>query len=389
MGAGLRPPARRGPAAAGPGGPVDELDRLRREHAEARELSRRDSLTATYNRRYLDECLATLLDQPVDPAVRTVGLSVALVDIDHFKLVNDTYGHLLGDRVLQRLVGVLGSGLPGGAFCARFGGEEFALVLPGHGYAESVEVCEVARDRVARHPRDELADGLHVTVSAGVAHCVGWPTEVERLVGEADVLLYTAKQAGRNAVAFRDDEPGSSGWRAPRPRGGRSPSWRTSERFGGRPSAERRRRTGLRRRHTPSMPTHPNSRPHTPLGGCDDPTRCVTAMGIPLHAPATALRRLRRPGGRDDPSPPCSCDGRRRWRGRRSIPGPAPPCPAAATARRIVGRVPGPARFTGRPGSPSGGRIREARTTWQAPAPSRRRSASGMARSTGTTDHSA
>ena len=61
---------------------------------------------------------------------------------------------------------------------------------------------------MARHPWDELADGLHVTVSAGVAHCVGWPTEVERLVGEADVLLYTAKQAGRNAVAFRDDDTG-------------------------------------------------------------------------------------------------------------------------------------------------------------------------------------
>ena len=189
-------------------GPGDELDRLRREHAEARELSRRDSLTATYNRRYLDECLATLLDQPVDPAVRTLGLSVALVDIDHFKLVNDTYGHLLGDRVLQRLVGVLGSGLPGGAFCARFGGEEFALVLPGQGYAESVEICEAARDRVARHPWAEIADGLQVTVSVGVAHCIGWPTEVERLVGEADVLLYTAKQAGRNAVGFRDTGTG-------------------------------------------------------------------------------------------------------------------------------------------------------------------------------------
>jgi diguanylate cyclase (GGDEF)-like protein len=189
-------------------GPGDELDRLRREHAEARELSRRDSLTATYNRRYLDECLATLLDQPVDPAVRTLGLSVALVDIDHFKLVNDTYGHLVGDRVLQRLVGVLGSGLPGGAFCARFGGEEFALVLPGQGYAESVEICEAARDRVARHPWAEIADGLQVTVSVGVAHCIGWPTEVERLVGEADVLLYTAKQTGRNAVGFRDTDTG-------------------------------------------------------------------------------------------------------------------------------------------------------------------------------------
>jgi diguanylate cyclase (GGDEF)-like protein len=189
-------------------GPGDELDRLRREHAEARELSRRDSLTASYNRRYLDECLATLLHKPVDPAVRALGLSVALVDIDHFKLVNDTYGHLLGDRVLQRLVDVLGSGLPGGAFCARFGGEEFALVLPGHRSAEAVEICEAARDRVSRHRWCELVDGLRVTVSVGVAHWVGWPTEVERLVGEADVLLYTAKQAGRNAVAYRDTETG-------------------------------------------------------------------------------------------------------------------------------------------------------------------------------------
>ena len=191
--------------------PQDELDRLRREHAEAREQSRRDSLTASYNRRYLDERLASLLSDLDGAALRTTGLCLALVDIDHFKLVNDTYGHLLGDRVLQRLVGVLGSGLPGGAFCARFGGEEFALVLSGHGYADAVEICETARDRVARHPWDELADGLHGTVSAGVAHCVGWPTEVERLVGEADVLLYTAKQAGRNAVAFRDTDTGFVG----------------------------------------------------------------------------------------------------------------------------------------------------------------------------------
>jgi diguanylate cyclase (GGDEF)-like protein len=193
---------------AGHDGPGDELARLRREHAEARELSRRDSLTASYNRRYLDECLATLLDRPLDPAVRTVGLSVALVDIDHFKQVNDTYGHLLGDRVLQHLVGVLGYGLPAGSFCARFGGEEFALVLPGQGYDGSVAICEAARERVARHPWYELTEGLRVTVSVGVGHCVGWPTEVERLVGEADTLLYTAKQAGRNAVAFRDDRTG-------------------------------------------------------------------------------------------------------------------------------------------------------------------------------------
>jgi len=188
--------------------PVDELDRLRREHAEAREQSRRDSLTAIYNRRYLDERLVALLSDSTDPTFQAAGISVALVDIDHFKQVNDGHGHPFGDRVLQRVVAVLGHDLPDGTFCARYGGEEFALVLPGHDLDAAVEVCEAARDRVARHPWSELALSLRVTVSIGVAHCVARPTDVDRLVGEADVLLYAAKQAGRNAVAFRDERSG-------------------------------------------------------------------------------------------------------------------------------------------------------------------------------------
>jgi diguanylate cyclase (GGDEF)-like protein len=184
------------------GSPSDELDRLRREHAEARELSRRDSLTASYNRRYLDERLVALL---ADPAVRgSGGLCVALVDADHFKQVNDTYGHRFGDRVLQRIVTELGTGLPDGAFCARYGGEEFALVLPGSELDEAVVTCEAARHRVARHPWHELDPGLRVTVSIGVAHGAGPFTDTERLIGAADVLLYAAKNSGRNAVAFRD-----------------------------------------------------------------------------------------------------------------------------------------------------------------------------------------
>jgi diguanylate cyclase (GGDEF)-like protein len=185
---------------------VDELDRLRREHAEAREQSRRDSLTATYNRRYLDERLVALLGDPGSTGV--AGIAVALLDVDHFKQINDTYGHPFGDRVLQRLVAVLDAGLPEGAFCARYGGEEFALVLPGHDRYDAVRVSEAARERVDRHPWQELAPGLRVTVSIGVAHGSGPVTGIDGLVGTADALLYSAKHAGRNAVAYQDVRTG-------------------------------------------------------------------------------------------------------------------------------------------------------------------------------------
>jgi len=179
-----------------------ELDRLRQEHAAAREQARRDFLTASYNRRYLDDRLSTLLD---DPSVTKAGMALAMVDIDHFKKVNDRYGHPFGDRVLQRVVAELDAALPDGAFCARYGGEEFALVLPGCEPAEAVAVCERARLRIDRHRWLELDPELRVTVSVGVAHTVAQPPDVEQLLVGADVLLYAAKGAGRNAVAFRHE----------------------------------------------------------------------------------------------------------------------------------------------------------------------------------------
>ncbi|BBF99322.1 MULTISPECIES: GGDEF domain-containing protein [Pseudonocardia] len=175
-----------------------ELDRLRREHAEAHEQSRRDSLTASYNRRYLDETLAGLLTAGTEEQV-----CLALADIDHFKQVNDTHGHPFGDRVLQRIVLELGRALPRGAFCARYGGEEFALVLPGLGPDEGIAACEAARERVAAHDWSELHEDLRMTISIGVAHTGPVDGAVDPLVAEADLLLYTAKQAGRNAVAHR------------------------------------------------------------------------------------------------------------------------------------------------------------------------------------------
>ncbi|PPK67780.1 diguanylate cyclase (GGDEF)-like protein [Actinokineospora auranticolor] len=184
-----------------------EVDRLRREHAEAHEQSIRDSLTASYNRRYLDQRLVDL----VAGQGLADGLAVALVDLDWFKQVNDTFGHLVGDRVLQRVVELLQEGLPDGGFCARYGGEEFVLVLPGVDRRTAVDLAEAARARVEHFPWSSLVLGLRVTISIGLAHqpairvADNTPAAPERQLREADALLYTAKQSGRNAVAYQLD----------------------------------------------------------------------------------------------------------------------------------------------------------------------------------------
>ena len=166
--------------------------------------SLRDSLTSTYNRRYLDQRLRILLS---DRKARAA-LAIALIDLDRFKNVNDTYGHLVGDRVLRHVAELLQEDLPPDGFCARYGGEEFVLVLPGLDPEPAVRLVEAARVRIARHPWSELRPGLRVTISVGLAHESGAelakPASPERQLRCADSLLYTAKRAGRNKVAYHD-----------------------------------------------------------------------------------------------------------------------------------------------------------------------------------------
>jgi two-component system, cell cycle response regulator len=180
----------------------EEVDRLRREHAEAREQAIRDALTDSYNRRYLDQRLVALVEQQG----RADGLAVALVDLDWFKKVNDTFGHQTGDRVLQRVVELLQDGLPETAFCARYGGEEFVLVLPGVDARAAVAIAEAARASVERYAWDTIAPRLRVTVSIGLAYeppDASAGANPEAQLRRADSLLYTAKRSGRNAVAYR------------------------------------------------------------------------------------------------------------------------------------------------------------------------------------------
>lgn len=183
-----------------------ETTEARRQSRRYRELSLRDPLTGLYNRRFVDEQFTRLLADVTGDG-DAAAVSVALLDLDHFKDVNDTFSHDVGDQVLRTIGGMLqraetseGSGADG-SFAARMGGEEFLLVLVGTEPAAAVRELEALRRAVAAHPWAEVADGLAVTVSVGLASNVGVPVPApSELLSRADAHLYRAKRLGRDRV---------------------------------------------------------------------------------------------------------------------------------------------------------------------------------------------
>jgi diguanylate cyclase (GGDEF)-like protein len=164
------------------------------------ELAQLDPVTRLFNRAYFDEQVRTQFDEAAD-AERPIAM--ALADLDHFKRVNDTYGHAIGDRALD-LAGTLVRGMAGGGFAARYGGEELAVVVPGITAEEMAERAEKTRLRLADSPIDVPEEGLSfkITTSFGVSaypeHC----DSVVELIEGADKALYVAKQGGRNRVCI-------------------------------------------------------------------------------------------------------------------------------------------------------------------------------------------
>jgi two-component system cell cycle response regulator len=180
-----------------------ETTEARRQTRRYRELSLRDPLTGMYNRRYVDDELPRLLARGAG-----VGgtVTVALLDLDHFKAVNDTRSHEVGDRVLCAVAELLqeaglSAGAGDGSFAARMGGEEFLLVLTGADPATAAQHLEDVRRAVRSHAWAELTGDLPVTVSIGAASTTGStgapPAEV---LGRADAHLYLAKRQGRDRV---------------------------------------------------------------------------------------------------------------------------------------------------------------------------------------------
>ncbi len=179
-----------------------ERERIDKEVAQAtaalfERLATLDGLTGLLNRRALDERLV----QEVERARRHGHpLAVALADIDHFKRINDTYGHLTGDEVLKAVARLCQAGVRGGDSVGRYGGEEIALLLPETTARAGVALCERMRRGVETYDWNSIAPGLQVTLSIGLAARPDAPPPAT-LLADADTHLYRAKQGGRNRTS--------------------------------------------------------------------------------------------------------------------------------------------------------------------------------------------
>jgi diguanylate cyclase (GGDEF)-like protein len=161
-------------------------------------LAYTDPLTEIPSRRYFDEICASMSDTTKN----LFPLSLCMIDIDHFKKLNDNLGHLQGDRCLRIIATAIRQHLRATDILARYGGEEFVLLLPGASAAAARETAERICGAIAslQHPNPGSPFG-RVTASFGIATSAGPPLVIQSLIEAADAALYRAKSAGRNRVA--------------------------------------------------------------------------------------------------------------------------------------------------------------------------------------------
>lgn len=192
----------------------ERLQQQRSELSKALEhiqlLATRDELTGLTNRRAASQRMLDELERrPRSSHPEQPAFAVVLMDIDHFKSVNDTLGHAAGDEVLRRFASAAQSQVRAGELLSRWGGEEFLLVLPESSGHAALKAAERLRERLAREPFGDLASDLNITFSAGVACCrVG--DSLDDTVARADRALYDAKGSGRNRSCLdrREAQPG-------------------------------------------------------------------------------------------------------------------------------------------------------------------------------------
>jgi diguanylate cyclase (GGDEF)-like protein len=167
------------------------------ENMRLRRLAVTDQLTGAFNREFLQRRLPQAMESS---AQRREPLSVAMIDVDHFKAINDAYGHAVGDRVLVEVASRLRGAIRGDAQLVRYGGEEFMVILPRADAGKAAEVGERIRAKLGDAPIEAAPAQVLVRVSIGVAEFRGDGESAGKLIERADVALYAAKGGGRDRV---------------------------------------------------------------------------------------------------------------------------------------------------------------------------------------------
>ncbi|WP_422422616.1 diguanylate cyclase [Pseudomonas sp. GZD-222] len=165
-------------------------------------LSRTDSLTGLLNHGSWKDLLQLKFQICQQQQCQAV---IAIIDIDHFKSINDTYGHVVGDCVLSQLSSELKRSLREDDLAGRYGGDEFCLILPNTSLEQAGHAMERLRERVGSYRNPQLPE-LRITLSIGLANCREGLADAEAWLNEADKALYMAKKSGRNQVNFSQPE---------------------------------------------------------------------------------------------------------------------------------------------------------------------------------------
>ena len=172
---------------------------LKDKNKELEILSVTDSLTGLYNRKHLMESLTKEIgrsrryERP---------FALLIIDIDHFKKFNDTYGHLAGDDVLRKMGNVFRESIRNCDYAARYGGEEFIIFMPEIGQDDGVKAAERIRGSVAKEKIDANGHSVTVTISVGVASFPEHGDDAQGIISKADAALYQAKRRGRDRVVL-------------------------------------------------------------------------------------------------------------------------------------------------------------------------------------------
>ena len=179
------------------------VETLKSQDQALRERLRTDSLTGLFARDHVTRALSRLISRPG----KAREVAVAMADLDHFKAINDTYGHPVGDRILQQVATRLAAAVRAGDVVGRYGGEEFILVLPESSEEGARQVAERVRRRVEEAPFVVGDTRLKLTISVGLTLGDAGGDNVDAMIDRADGALYLAKEAGRNRVSFVEAVP--------------------------------------------------------------------------------------------------------------------------------------------------------------------------------------